>query len=182
MCLSLMPFAAFAEGLQPGAAANLSAQQDTDGSGVSPAGETEKAALVEDTDPVSKPGAGGDPAPSAESEPEASAAPEAPVQEDKTPSFKDALKGFLAQILPGGISVTSIIDPDVPHVTYTFVVNGNTVSTQTVKNGESLFRPEVTLGENQSFKRWEPDVPFDTPVTVAETAEVTVTAVIGALY
>lgn len=183
MCLSLMPFAAFAEGLQPGAAANVSAQQDTDDSGVSPAGENEKAALAEDTDPVSKPGADGDPAPSAEPEPpEASAAPEAPAQEDKTPSFKDALKGFLAPILPGGISVTSIIDPDVPHVTYTFVVNGNTVSTQTVKNGESLFRPEVTLGENQSFKRWEPDVPFGTPVTVAETAEVTVTAVIVPLY
>lgn len=73
-----------------------------------------------------------------------------------------------------GNGLKGIFDPVATH-TYTFKVDGVTVDTQIVKNGELLTEPAVPVKEGQKFTGWYVNgvkIDFTQPVTVSGTATV----------
>ena len=98
-----------------------------------------------------------------------------PATEEETIVSDDAIL-FSAFALPGGI-----ISEIVPLWTYTFVVDGTTVATKIVANGDTLDAPEApTAPAGQKFSGWytDTDTLFDSfgTQTVAEDGATTLTA------
>lgn len=85
------------------------------------------------------------------------------------------------QVLPG-ISLTSILPSDTAVATYVFKKGDEVISTQSIKNGETLVEPEVTTGSNEKFVGWDHEVSFGTPITVEKNETITVNAIIEKVY
>ena len=60
------------------------------------------------------------------------------------------------------ISVLSITPDEGTYRTYVFKANGETISTQIVKNGDTLLEPQVPAQDGKVFTGWLPQVPFGT--------------------
>ena len=58
------------------------------------------------------------------------------------------------------ISVLSITPDEGTYRTYVFKANGETISTQIVKNGDTLLEPEVPAQDGKVFTGWDQTVPF----------------------
>lgn len=76
-----------------------------------------------------------------------------------------------------GISLTSIRPPDdQSYYTYEFYNGSTLISTQTVKDGDTLYEPPVTAPAGKTFIGWDPAVAFGTVSGVTETKTITVKA------
>ena len=60
------------------------------------------------------------------------------------------------------ISVLSITPDEGTYRTYVFKANGETISTQIVKNGDTLLEPQVPTQDGKVFTGWSPEVTFGT--------------------
>lgn len=58
------------------------------------------------------------------------------------------------------ISVLSITPDEGTYCTYVFKANGETISTQIVKNGDTLLEPQVPAQDGKVFTGWDKTVPF----------------------
>lgn len=58
------------------------------------------------------------------------------------------------------ISVLSITPDEGTYRTYVFKANGETISTQIVKNGDTLLEPQVPAQDGKVFTGWDKTVPF----------------------
>lgn len=58
------------------------------------------------------------------------------------------------------ISVLSITPDEGTYRTYVFKANGETISTQIVKNGDTLLEPQVPAQDGKVFTGWDQTVPF----------------------
>lgn len=58
------------------------------------------------------------------------------------------------------ISVLSITPDEGTYRTYVFKANGETISTQIVKNGDTLLEPQVPAQDGKVFTGWSPEVTF----------------------
>lgn len=58
------------------------------------------------------------------------------------------------------ISVLSITPDEDTYRTYVFKANGETISTQIVKNGDTLLEPKVPAQDGKVFTGWSPEVTF----------------------
>lgn len=81
-------------------------------------------------------------------------------------------------ITPGSdVSVLSVVKPDDAYYhTYEFYVDGKTIDTQIVKNGDTLYEPPVTAPAGKTFTGWDPKVTFGTVSNVDKTETITVNA------
>lgn len=75
------------------------------------------------------------------------------------------------------ISVLSITPDEGTYRTYVFKANGETISTQIVKNGDTLYEPPVTAPAGKTFTGWDnKDVHFGTISGITATETITVEA------
>lgn len=74
------------------------------------------------------------------------------------------------------ISVLSITPDEGTYRTYVFKANGETISTQIVKNGDTLLEPQVPAQDGKVFTGWKPTVTFGTVSNVDKTETITVNA------
>ena len=74
------------------------------------------------------------------------------------------------------ISVLSITPDEGTYRTYVFKANGETISTQIVKNGDTLLEPQVPAQDGKVFTGWSPEVTFGTVSNVDKTETITVNA------
>lgn len=82
----------------------------------------------------------------------------------------------------GGISIASI-QPEAHTHTYIFQAGGVEIGRQIIKDNESLKDPGVpSAPAGQRFVRWDPEVSFDTPVSVTQTQTITVQAIFETVY
>lgn len=76
-----------------------------------------------------------------------------------------------------GISLTSIRPPDdQSYYTYEFYNGSTLISTQTVKDGDTLYEPPVTAPAGKTFIGWDPAVAFGTVSGVTGTKTIRVDA------
>ena len=89
----------------------------------------------------------------------------------------------VASLLPGNPSVARVVAPDEgKYLTYKFYNGSDLISTQIVKEGDTLYAPEVTAGAHQKFVRWEPSVSFGTVGAIAATETIDVYARFEEVY
>lgn len=74
------------------------------------------------------------------------------------------------------ISVLSITPDEDTYRTYVFKANGETISTQIVKNGDTLLEPQVPAQDGKVFTGWNPKVTFGPVSNVDKTETITVNA------
>lgn len=74
------------------------------------------------------------------------------------------------------ISVLSITPDEGTYRTYVFKANGETISTQIVKNGDTLLEPQVPAQDGKVFTGWSPEVTFGTVSNVDKTETIEVKA------
>lgn len=74
------------------------------------------------------------------------------------------------------ISVLSITPDEGTYRTYVFKANGETISTQIVKNGDTLLEPQVPAQDGKVFTGWNPKVTFGPVSNVDKTETITVNA------
>ena len=74
------------------------------------------------------------------------------------------------------ISVLSITPDEGTYRTYVFKANGETISTQIVKNGDTLLEPQVPAQDGKVFTGWLPQVTFGLVSNVNKTETFTVNA------
>ena len=74
------------------------------------------------------------------------------------------------------ISVLSITPDEGTYRTYVFKANGETISTQIVKNGDTLLEPQVPAQDGKVFTGWSPEVTFGPVSNVDKTETITVEA------
>lgn len=74
------------------------------------------------------------------------------------------------------ISVLSITPDEGTYRTYVFKANGETISTQIVKNGDTLLEPQVPAQDGKVFTGWNPKVTFGPVSNVDKTEPITVNA------
>lgn len=74
------------------------------------------------------------------------------------------------------ISVLSITPDEGTYRTYVFKANGETISTQIVKNGDTLLEPQVPAQDGKVFTGWPPEVTFGTVSNVDKTETIEVKA------
>lgn len=74
------------------------------------------------------------------------------------------------------ISVLSITPDEGTYRTYVFKANGETISTQIVKNGDTLLKPQVPAQDGKVFTGWSPEVTFGPVSNVDKTETITVEA------
>lgn len=78
---------------------------------------------------------------------------------------------YSKSIIPA-IDLARIIQPDAKVLTYNFYKGKQLLSTQRVKQGDTLVEPEVPTGPNEKFTGWDPAVTFG-PVTEEVTEDQT---------
>lgn len=74
------------------------------------------------------------------------------------------------------ISVLSITPDEDTYRTYVFKANGETISTQIVKDGDTLLEPQVPAQDGKVFTGWNPEVTFGPVSNVDKTETITVNA------
>lgn len=74
------------------------------------------------------------------------------------------------------ISVLSITPDEGTYRTYVFKANGEMISTQIVKNDDTLLEPQVPAQDGKVFTGWKPTVTFGTVSNVDKTETITVNA------
>lgn len=75
-----------------------------------------------------------------------------------------------------GISLTSIRPDDQSYYTYEFYNGSTLISTQTVKEDDTLYEPPVTAPAGKTFTGWSPEVTFGKVSDVTETKTIRVDA------
>lgn len=80
------------------------------------------------------------------------------------------------------ISVLSITPDEGTYRTYVFKANGETISTQIVKNDDTLLEPQVPAQDGKVFTGWSPEVTFGPVSNVDKTETITVEAQFEAGY
>lgn len=75
-----------------------------------------------------------------------------------------------------GISLTSIRPDDQRYYTYEFYNGSTLISTQTVKEDDTLYEPPVTAPAGKTFTGWSPEVTFGKVSDVTETKTIRVDA------
>ena len=75
-----------------------------------------------------------------------------------------------------GISLTSIRPDDQSYYTYEFYNGSTLISTQTVKEDDTLYEPPVTAPAGETFTGWSPEVTFGKVSDVTETKTIRVDA------
>ena len=89
----------------------------------------------------------------------------------------------VASLLPGNPSVARVVAPDEgKYLTYKFYNGSDLISTQIVKEGDTLYAPEVTAGAHQKFTGWQPSVSFGTVGAIEETKTIEVHAQFEEVY
>ena len=74
------------------------------------------------------------------------------------------------------ISVLSITPDEGTYRTYVFKANGETISTQIVKNGDTLLEPQVPAQDGKVFTGWSSEVTFGLVSNVNKTETITAEA------
>ncbi len=89
----------------------------------------------------------------------------------------------VASLLPGNPSVARVVAPDEgKYLTYKFYSGSDLISTQIVKEGDTLYAPEVTAGAHQKFTGWDKSVSFGAVGAIEESETIEVHAQFEEVY